>query len=158
MHETARVVNPRYRELDGQNRSRRAKLSRKKAEYGALIYKGEIEEKRIKQYVQKKSELQEGIETLERKIETLKHKRKETTRHISFAELPETEQFKSLKKSGKQFSDVIKMIAYRAETAMANILRDDMLKKDEARALVRQIFMTDADIENQNSQYDKSEE
>lgn len=59
----------------------------------------------------------------------------------------EAEQFKTLKKSGKQFIDVIKMIAYRAETAMANILRDGMLKKDEARTLVRQIFMTDADIE-----------
>ncbi len=152
MDETVKVVNPRYRELDGQIRSRRAKLSRKKAEYGDLLYKGEIEEKRIKQYVQKKSELQEGIETLARKIETLKHKRKETNQHISFSELPETEQFKSLKKSGKQFSDVIKMIAYRAETAMANILRDDMLKKDEARTLVRQIFMTDADIEPDEKQ------
>jgi hypothetical protein len=150
--ETVKVVNPRYRELDSQIRSRRAKLSRKKAEYGALLYKGEIEEKRIKQYVQKKSELQEGIETLERKIETLKHKRKETNRHISFSELPETEQFKGLKKSGKQFSDVIKMIAYRAETAMANILREEMFKKDEARALVRQIFMTDADIEPDEKQ------
>ena len=39
------------------------------------------------------------------------------------------------------------MIAYRAETAMVNILREYMSKKDEARALVRQIFMTDADIE-----------
>ncbi|MGA1839377.1 MAG: putative transposase [bacterium] len=39
------------------------------------------------------------------------------------------------------------MIAYRAETAIVNILRDYILKKDEARALVRQIFLTDADIE-----------
>ncbi len=39
------------------------------------------------------------------------------------------------------------MIAYRAETAMVNILRDFVSNKDEARSLVRQIFMTDADIE-----------
>ena len=39
------------------------------------------------------------------------------------------------------------MIAYRAETAMVNILRNYITKKDEARSLVRQIFMTDADIE-----------
>mgnify|MGYP000864338981 CR=1 FL=1 len=39
------------------------------------------------------------------------------------------------------------MIAYRAETAMVNIIRGYILKKDEVRALVRQIFMTDADME-----------
>ena len=32
------------------------------------------------------------------------------------------------------------MIAYRAETAMVNILRDFVSNKDEARSLVRQIF------------------
>ena len=44
------------------------------------------------------------------------------------------------------------MIAYRAETAMADILREEMFKKDEARTLVRQIFMTDADIEPDEKQ------
>ncbi len=39
------------------------------------------------------------------------------------------------------------MIAYRAETVLINILRQDMTKKDDARTLVRQIFTTDADIE-----------
>ena len=44
------------------------------------------------------------------------------------------------------------MIAYRAETAMANILREYIGKKDEARTLIRQIFMTDADIEPDENQ------
>jgi len=44
------------------------------------------------------------------------------------------------------------MIAYRAETAMVNILREYIGKKDEARTLVRQIFMTDADIEPDEEQ------
>lgn len=152
MDETVKVVNPRYRELDSQIRSRRAKLSRKKAEYGNLLYNGEIEEKKIKHYVQKKADQKEGIEALEKEMEDLKAQRKKTNRHIPFAELPQTERFKSLRKEAKQFNDVIKMIAYRAETAMANILREDMLKKDEARALVRQIFMTDADIEPDEKQ------
>jgi len=147
MDETARVVNPHYRRLDGQIRSKRAQLSRKQADYGAMIIKEEIEEGEIKEFVRKKSELKELIEALEKEMEGLTAQRKETKKHISFSELPQAEQFKTLKKSGKQFVDVIKMIAYRAETAMANILRESMLKKDEARALVRQIFMTDADME-----------
>ncbi len=147
MDETVKVVNPLYRKLDGQIRSKKAKFSRKQADYGALIMKEEIEEEKIKEFVRKKSELKELTEALEKEIEMLKAQRKQTKKHIVFSELPEAEQFKTLKKSGKQFIDVIKMIAYRAETAMANILRDGMLKKDEARTLVRQIFMTDADIE-----------
>jgi hypothetical protein len=85
-------------------------------------------------------------------IELLKTQRKEIDKHIQFSQLPEGEQFKVLKKSGKQFVDTIKMIAYRAETAMVNILREYIGKKDEARTLVRQIFMTDADIEPDEEQ------
>ena len=147
MDETVKMVNPLYRKLDGQIRSLNAKLSRKLVEYGAMNLKEEIEEGKIQKFVQKKSELKDLIEAMEKEVEALKIQRKITDKHISFSELPEAEQFKTLKKSGKQFIDVIKMIAYRAETAMANILRDSMLKKDEARTLVRQIFMTDADIE-----------
>lgn len=145
--ETILVINPTYRELDSQIRSINGKLSRKKAEYGDLILKQEIEENEIKDYVQKKSELKEDIDSMDDNIEKLKSKRKEVGKHITFSELPEGEKFKGLRKSGKQFIDTVKMVAYRAETALVNILRGNILKKDEARSIVRQIFMTDADIE-----------
>jgi hypothetical protein len=87
------------------------------------------------------------LEALQKEIESLKTQRKGIDKHIQFSQLPEGEQFKVLKKSGKQFVDTVKMIAYRAETAMVNILREYIGKKDEARTSVRQIFMTDADIE-----------
>lgn len=145
--ETILLVNPRYRELDSQIRSLNGKLSRKKSEYGDLILKQEIEENEIKDYVQKKSELKEDINSMDYEIEELKSKRKEVGKHIPFSELPAGKKFKELKKSSKQFIDTVKMIAYRAETTLANILRDNIPKKDEARSIVRQIFMTDADIE-----------
>lgn len=147
MDETIKVINPQYRELESHIRTKNAKLARRCADYGALIIEGEMDEDKIKQYVQKKSELKETIETLKEEIETLKEKRKETDKHILFSELPEDKQFKNLKKSGKQFVDTIKMIAYRSETAMANIMRENGVRSDEARALVRQIYTTDADIE-----------
>lgn len=146
MDETVKVVNPVYREIQSKIRSKNSKLSRKRAQYGALILESEIEEKKIKDYVQKKSELKETLESMQKEIEELKAERKGIDKHINFSQLPENAQFKRLKKSGKQFIDTIKMIAYRAETAMANILRGYITKKDEARALIRQIFMTDADI------------
>ena len=47
----------------------------------------------------------------------------------------------------KQLSDTVKMIAYRAETAMVSMLRKHLNKEDEARALVRALFVSSGDIE-----------
>ena len=44
-------------------------------------------------------------------------------------------------------SDAVKMIAYRAETAMVALLRRHLAKDAEARALVRELLVSDADIE-----------
>lgn len=40
----------------------------------------------------------------------------------------------------------IKMIAYRAETAMAQIVREKMTRHDDARSLPRAIYQTEADL------------
>ena len=42
--------------------------------------------------------------------------------------------------------DTIKMVAYRAETALAMSLRTDMARTDDARALLREIFVATADL------------
>ena len=48
----------------------------------------------------------------------------------------------------KYFIDAIKLVAYRAETAMVNIVRRTMNyhHQDEARSLLRSIYSTEADI------------
>lgn len=145
--ETVQVVNPAWRQLDCKLRSQRGKLARKRAEYGALLLEEEIEEENVQKYAQQKAELREAITDLQAQIEALKAQRKETNQHICFRELPEAEQFKSFKPSKKQFLDTLKMIAYRAETALVTRLRTHLSKKDEARSLVRQILHTDADLE-----------
>ena len=43
--------------------------------------------------------------------------------------------------------DIVKMIAYRAETALVGLLRPHLAKEDEARALIREIFVSSADLE-----------
>jgi len=42
--------------------------------------------------------------------------------------------------------DTIKMIAYRAETAMANLLRETLSRPDEVRSLLRAIYSSEADL------------
>ena len=67
-------------------------------------------------------------------------------RYIS--ELPPVERFDQLSNRSKHFIDTIKIIAYRAETALAHTLREKIPAhhKDEARSLARQIFQTEANL------------
>ncbi|MDO8539232.1 MAG: hypothetical protein Q7S40_02235 [Opitutaceae bacterium] len=38
------------------------------------------------------------------------------------------------------------MIAYRAETAMAGVARDKLARNDDARSLLRKLYLTSADL------------
>jgi hypothetical protein len=148
--ETLDLVNPRYRALDGRIRSEAAKLSRLKVKYADLIIQ-KLEEKHLKSISQKKASIKEQIEDLTAQVESLKRERKETPKKIQFKDLPESEKFKKFSGGDKQVVDCVKMIAYRAETTMANFLRDTILKKDEARNLVRDILEADADFDVDNA-------
>jgi hypothetical protein len=39
------------------------------------------------------------------------------------------------------------MVAYRAETALVNIVREKLTRKDDARSLIRDLCISDADIQ-----------
>jgi hypothetical protein len=121
--EPLRVVNPNYRQLDGQVRSATGKLTRRLANFAAMTLDEPIEPKHVEPFIRRKAALQEEIETLQHDLDALKAKRKETAHHIRIEELPEQARFLQLSTQSKQLVDTIKMIAYRAETAMANSLR-----------------------------------
>ncbi len=144
--DTTRVVNPAYRELDGEVRKKAAKLGRKLAEFGAMGLCEEIEPKKMKIYENKKMTLQEEIEYMKQDLEQLKAQRKATERHITISQLPEEERFKQLSTDSKHFLDTIKMIAYRAETAMACIINEKMSRSEDVRSLLRAIYRTETDI------------
>ena len=122
--DTTKVVNPQYRRLDGQVRSFRGHLTRKLAAFSAMGLKGEIEPKKVATFEHKKAELQEQIEGLTKELDELKAQRKAVEHHITIAELPEEERFKQLSTQSKHLLDTIKMVAYRGETAMAQMARE----------------------------------
>jgi hypothetical protein len=144
--ETTRVVNPQYRELDGEVRKLAARLARKRCAYDQLILKGSIEPVKVEAYTAQKAELREEITSIEKELSDLKACRKDTPRHVTFADLPPEDRFKQLSMQGKHFLDTIKLIAYRAETAMANIISPAMSRKNDARSLLRSLYATEADI------------
>jgi len=140
------VVNPDYRHLDGQVRSVTGKLTRRLAKFAAMALEEPIEPKYVEPFVRRKAAVQEQIETLQHELEALKAKRKQTQRHITVDELPEAARFRQLSTRSKHLIDTIKMIAYRAETAMANSLREHLKRPDEARRLLRALYTTEADL------------
>lgn len=144
--DTTKVVNPEYRRLDSEVRKKVSKLTRKKAFFGSIILKDDIEPKKVEEYEQKKADLTEEISHLEKEVNELKANRKGVKKHITIAELPEDQRFTRLGTQSKYLVDTIKMIDYRAETSMANLLREKMNHKDEARSLLRAIYNTEADI------------
>jgi hypothetical protein len=143
---TTRIVNPEFRKVDTQTRSKVSQLDRKLKEFGAIVLTENIEPDKVEDYQKQKSKLQEEISFMKKNIEELKVVRKTVPKHITLQELPQEQQFDSLSTQSKYFIDTIKMIAYRAETSMANILRDKMLHTDEARRLLQAIYNTEVDI------------
>jgi len=144
--ETTMVVNPAHRTLDGQVRKKVGVLSRKIAEFGAMNLEGEIEPCKVEAFAQRKSDLQERITQLQKEVDELKVQRKATPRHIQYKELPEAARFDRLSTQSKHLVDTIKMVAYRAETAMVQIARQKMTRHDDARSLLRAIYNTEVDI------------
>jgi len=144
--ETKRVVNPAYRQLESQIKTQAGKLSRKVREFGELSLKPDPPPEEMATYERKKGDLREDIECLERDLDRLKTTRKETDKHLPLGELPEADRFKQLTTTRKQLVDTIKLIAYRAETAMAGLVRESLAHRDEARALLQEIYRTEADL------------
>jgi hypothetical protein len=143
---TTRLVNPGWRELDGQVRREVGKQQRQLSLFGALELE-ELEAAKVKRYEERKGELQQDIEYRQQKIEQLKATRKQTPHHLTMAELPAADRFQRLRTARKYFVDTIKMIAYRAETAMTCILRETLARSDDARALLRDVYGTEADLQ-----------
>ncbi len=144
--DTTKVVNPTYRQLDGQVRKNAGLLGRKLAEFGALSLQGDIAPANVESYEHKKATLQEQVTHLQDEVGRLKSERKATDRHILVSQLPDDERFTRLNTQSKHLVDTIKMIAYRAETSMAHVLREQMSRHDDARALLREIYRTEADL------------
>jgi hypothetical protein len=144
--EPTKVVNPVYRDLDGKVRSQVGKLNRMMANFGAMHFEGTLDDEKISPFMQQKAELNEAIEQQKNTVEMLKKTRKETLHHIDVHDLPVDQQFKQLSTQSKHLIDTIKMTAYRAETAMANSLRENMSHPDEVRTLLRALYKTEADL------------
>jgi hypothetical protein len=141
----ARVVNPSWKGLDYKVNSITHKLRHRLSRFGKIELPSNLDNEESEGKIREKSELLEEIEQFQFELEKLKEERKKHPKHISFDELPEDLKFERLKPSKRLFFDTIKMLVYRAETAMANTVRR-FLGRDDAKVLIRQLMKSHADI------------
>ncbi len=140
------VVNPKWRELDRQKRSVKAKLTHRQSRFAALTLHPESDNAAQAKWAKRKAELLEAIQQFEEELTDINDKLKTTPTHLKWDELPAAEKFERLAPSRKQLVDTVKMVAYRAETAMASIVREKLARKDDARSLLRDLFRSEADL------------
>lgn len=145
---STKVVNPEHRRLEREVRTRAGTLSRKKAEWGAveLADDGTLPPDKMEARIQKQADLHAEIEVLQQQLTELKQQRATTEKHIQLSDLPEEQRYLGLNVGTKQLHDTIKMVAYRAETAMAHILREEMSRSEDARSLLRAIYANEVDL------------
>ena len=140
------VVDPEWRKLDSLIRSKNGQRHRLLARFGEFSIPGHPAESAVRAFEQRKGQLQEQIQLSGKEIETLKQQRKEAPHHVALKSLPEKDRFACLSKERKHFIDTITMIAYRAESIMASLLREHLARSDDARSLLRQVFQNEADL------------
>ena len=96
--------------------------------------------------VQWNQKLLEEIQGFERDIADLKARLKDTDKHIQWDQLDEQDRFKKPSVGRKRLMDSIRMIAYRAETAMSALITGPTIDTAAARRLLQDLFSTEADI------------
>jgi hypothetical protein len=136
--ETTLLVNPAWRALDTQIRRLNTELHRQHAAFSAHILRPEENDPTAAaRHEAKKGETLAAIQQKQTRLSELKALRKTHPRHIQIKDLPPEDRVAQLRSGRKHFIDTIKLIAYRAETALVELARETLRRGDDARSFVR---------------------
>ena len=144
--ESTILVNPAWRSADAQVRKLQAELRATHAERGRLTLPPDPTPTALSAYQQRAADLVAASEHLVASITTAQATRKGLKRHITLADIPEEQRPHFIDPHRKHLIDTIKMIAFRAETAQAMILREHLARHDDGRAIAKAIYRTEADL------------
>jgi hypothetical protein len=142
------VVNPIYSKLTQSLKKTREKINRKRLWLYALKEENvnSVLETAPK-YMQKQIKQTSQLEELKEQEQKLVEQRKKQPYKIEVKNMPENERYTALDMEGKLFQNIIKMICYRAETAICLLLNSEIYtKQDEIRLLVKSFIKTKGDL------------
>jgi len=142
------IVNPEYRKLSNQLKKTREKKSRLEAKvYKKIESENDKTIEEVKNDIVNTSDLIEKINAFNNEIDVLLKERSKKPSRINLSEMPQEQRYNKLKQESKKYKNAILMLAYRAETALFNNIKEFFKGADNnGRMLLKEIFSSDADM------------
>jgi transposase len=144
---TRTIPNPERRSLDKQIQAARADLGRLEREYGAAAA-ANAEQRRptMRGFKIAHRKLGKQLQAARLRVAQLLEQRRERPKRVEIRDLSEPAVVK-LATERKHLTDIIKMIAYQAESDLLAFLRPHYARVDqEGRTLLHELFATAGDI------------
>jgi hypothetical protein len=142
------IVNPAYKQIAYRLKKAKEKKGRLEAKFYPMVemaMDSSIDD--IPKITKTQINYKDQIDIYEKEIEELKEIRSKTPNRIALKEIPIEKRINKLKTESKILMNIIKMICYRAESAVASLLAPFFAKyDDEKRMFVKQVIQNNADI------------
>ena len=133
----AQVVNPVRRALEKTIRRVRSRLA---------TARNRLAEALQDHHQDTATRLEADAKALAAELDQLKQQRADSPSHVRAGDLPEQDKLDALPVGGRLFMDLVRMIAYRAETRMMVPVITTQGNKPNARRLLRALLTSDANI------------
>ena len=148
INENKEIVNPEYRKISYKIKKLSEKIQRREAKFYKVVEEVNAEKiDKLPPLTVQQIMATEAITALKNDKEVLVKQRMLIPHKMKLKDMPDATRYNKLKPESKLFMNVIKMICYRAETSMAEVVAPYFYKqKEEKRMLIKQLFNTPADI------------
>jgi transposase len=150
---TRTIPNPERRALDKEIRAARADLAKLEREYGVAAA-GNAEQRRptMRGFKIAHGKLGKQLRAARARVACLFERRRDVLKRVEVRDLSERTVVK-LATERKHLTDIIKMIAYQAESDLLALLRPHYARADqEGRTLLHELFATAGDIRVSDSE------
>ena len=142
-HET--LKNPAHTAVDARIRRLRAEEAKLQAQRGQLVL-ATSDGEAVKAHINACEPMDQRLEALATELKDQRTLRRTLPKRIALKDVPESQRPQFIAPARTQFLNSIRITAYRAETALALILREHLARHDDARSTLQGLFRHDADL------------
>lgn len=142
------VVNPAHRVIKYRIKKAKEKMKRLEAQFYPLLEQAiDTQVQQMPALTNKQKTVKENIDAYAEIIRDLQTQAKSIPPRIKLKDMPQAGRYNKLKTESKMLMNIIKMICYRAETAVANLAAPYLAKDaDEKRKFIQQIIDSPVDM------------
>ena len=142
------IPNPQYKTLTYQIKKTKGVKTRLESRIFQKMENGDkMDIENIADIITKNSQQLEKINEYNQDIKKLLEQRANQPSRISIEQMPEEQRYNKLKIESKKLKNAVIMVAYRAESALYNIMSEFYKSNEkEGRVILKEIFTSDADM------------